>query len=920
MGFFEIYYNIFGSGENKVKCPFKHISNVGTTYTEMNPSASVNLDKRVFHCNCCGAGYKESQFIQKLLNCTTIQANKLLTACENAGSIEAWNNLQLYENGLKICERQGISKHAAVSLGIKSEEHNPDSIMIPVTFMGAVIDIREYTPQGSPKVRSLKGVPTGMVIPMKSLDNNKVVWICEGEHDMAVMLTKGLNAVCITGGAGALPLNLEWFKGKKVAVVYDNDDAGKLGARNLCNRLTGIADEVRNVDKFHSVCAEPKEDIADFFMKYNGTREQLIEFYKDTDIWTVQEVETNNKKYKLMTIADGCMVDNIGNTIVTNVQVNGTNDDMYVVPGYINCSKIAEGPGDLDVGMQADWELNDSTLRDIIKICAVTADDSGLKEKYKELCGVMHTEKNIAVKTDCFRNVYISTVMDIGSDNPQEITVYSLDKKLESGHKYQIKHKIVTSTNKAGLLVSICTDATETVSDVDSFELTDRNKLNLQEIISLGETCKERLDICIEKVKGLIGYNGYNKLIETIDLAYHTPLKFNFGRFKDIRAYIDTLIVGESRVGKSSTAQSLLEHYKLGQFVSLAGNSATVPALIGGSNKTAMGQMQTKAGIIPMNHKGLIIFEEFGKCSNNITAELTDVRSSNEVRINRVAGSLTLPAFVRMITLSNVKPTANGDIRPINSYPNGIAIATELVPTAEDIARYDAILISAYKGDNQIDPLWTPATPLSDEVLQTRVRWVWSRTPEQIIFADGVEDYIVQYSNNLNKMYECHIKIYGTECWKKLARIAIAIAGYTVSTDETFENIIVTKECVDIAADYLCNLYDNDTFRLREYVNNERKYTEIDKNGVDLLGELYFKCDTLLKAMDEESQPTKTSLTAAYGGTNDDFNAVMRQLTRANMIRISGTNIMPTTRFRKGMALMKRNDWKVNRVYEEMEK
>ena len=122
---------------------------------------------------------------------------------------------------------------------------------------------------------------------------------------------------------------------------------------------------------------------------------------------------------------------------------------------------------------------------------------------------------------------------------------------------------------------------------------------------------KEKLTEITERVKGLLGYDGNNQLIQTIDLTYHTPLMFNMGRFQNIRAYLDTLIVGESRVGKSSTANCLRELYGLGTFTSLAGNSATIPGLVGGSNKTSNG-FQTRAGIIPQNHKGMIIFEEFG--------------------------------------------------------------------------------------------------------------------------------------------------------------------------------------------------------------------------------------------------------------------------------------------------------------------
>lgn len=921
MSFFESFFRLNGAyTENHVMCPFPHKNDKGEIYIENNPSASVNTEKRLFHCSACGRGYTELQFVQQLLHCTTPQAHKLLNCFNNNRTISYWDKEKsVYPNGIELAESKGISKETLIECKIKSEEHNPDEIEIPVILLDHVVDVRTYRPGKTPKVLSITGAPTGLVVPQIALDSNKVIWICEGEHDMLVLRSNKLNGVTLTGGAGARPLIPDEFKGKKVAIVYDNDDAGRAGARNIANILSGIADSVKIVNGFHSVCTEDKEDIADFFTKYNGTREQLIEYYKQTpEYQPTAEEKKKHSKYPLMTLKEAEQVDNINKMIRTTIQVNGTNDDAFVVPTYINCIKVADGAGDLEEGMQVDWELCEDNLRDVAKICGVSADDYSLKDKYKELCGVMHTEKNIAVKTDNMKNVYIATVMDINSDDPREIMIYSIDNKLESGHKYTITHKVVQSPKIAGLLISVCTDVTEASSTVDSFELNDTTKAHLAAFQGLGQNIPDKMTALTEKVKGLLGYNGNEQIIQTIDLAYHTPLKFNFGRFNDIRCYLDTLIVGESRVGKSSTAQCLLDHYKLGQFVSLAGNSATVPALVGGSNKTASGQNQTKAGVIPMNHKGLIIFEEFGKCNANITAELTDIRSSNEVRINRVSGSLTLPAFVRMITLSNVKPTSTGDIRPINSYPNGIAIATELVPTAEDIARYDMVLISAYKGDTNIDPLWTPDEPMTDEEYQTRICWVWSRTPEQIEFTDVAKQAIVEWSNILNKKYECHIKIFGTECWKKLCRLAIAVAGYTVSASEDYTKIIVTDECVSYAAQLLIGLYDNDTFRLKEYVNNERKYTIIDQAGIDLLGELWFKADTLLKAMDEEAQPTKNSLKAAYGGSEDDFNGVMRMLSRANMITINGTNIMPTVRFRKGMALCKKNDWKIERISSEL--
>ena len=388
-------------------------------------------------------------------------------------------------------------------------------------------------------------------------------------------------------------------------------------------------------------------------------------------------------------------------------------------------------------------------------------------------------------------------------------------------------------------------------------------------------------------------------------MSFHTALQFHFGTFKNIRGYLDTLIVGESRTGKSSTADTLRRVYGLGVFVSLAGNSATIPGLIGGSNKTANGY-QTRAGIIPQNHRGLIIFEEFGKSHSNIIAELTDIRSSNEVRITRVSGTLTLPAMVRMISLTNVKNT-DGTIKPIASYPNGISIITELVGTAEDIARYDILAVIGDKGSLVVDPFWKPEDPFPTEVYQTRVRWVWSRTAEQIIISEDVGQHIINEANALNQEFNCHIKIFGTEAWKKLTRLSIAIAGYLVSTDDSYENIIVTKEHVDYAVQMFRELYDNDVFRLREYVANERKYNVIDDEGVALLQQLYIKCPALLVMLEQEAKVSRNTLIAAVGLDNATYNGFINTLIRGSFVKLTANDVLPTERFRLGMAKINRN-------------
>ena len=62
----------------------------------------------------------------------------------------------------------------------------------------------------------------------------------------------------------------------------------------------------------------------------------------------------------------------------------------------------------------------------------------------------------------------------------------------------------------------------------------------------------------------------------------------------------------------------------------------------------------------------------------------------------------------------------------------------------------------------------------------------------------------------------------------KIARIAVASAGMLVSTDD-YEKIIVTKEHIDWARDFLIRIYDNEVFKLRQFVHEQRKFTEVDE-------------------------------------------------------------------------------------------
>jgi DNA primase len=914
MSFLTEFFNINEeSGETAVCCPFPHLTSGGMSYFETNPSAHCNTTSKLYHCKVCGTGYSETQFIQQLLGCGVADAKKIQHCFETTEDLHDWNDSTILTPDSKSRAMSlGISEEVITELNLRTPAGSGDLIAFPVFMFDHLIDIRKYDPGNKPKVMSRSKSPMGMIIPFDKWREsafNRTTLICAGEKDMAIARTYGFNAITITGGEASLPKALKYFKDRKVVIAYDNDGAGILGAKKLAATLKPYTSTVKVLTKFHEVCSNRGEDITDFFMKYRKTKEDLIKFMEETDDY-IPTPDDLKRNYPIIDLLTASRPENLNKIVRSNIQIVAVSEATYTIPSVIMAEKFkVSGDDYMAVGETREWELNEETCQDLLHLMDNNFTEEIIAKNTRNIMKIMLKEKYVNIKTLEKKTIFKAYVTDMFETSatdtqPMEYTAYSIAHKLESGKKYMATYKLVPHPYKGQQLTMIVLDIVQANDSVSNFQITTLIKEHLKTFQDITGTVNQRMNTITEKAKGLIGYNGNNQLIQTIDLAFHTVLQFKFGTFKQVRGYLDTIIVGESRTGKSSTADILRSTYALGTFTSLAGNSATIAGLVGGSNKTSSGY-QTRAGTIPQNHKGLIIFEEFGKSNANVTKELTDIRSSNEVRISRVSGTITLPAMVRMIALTNTKSTG-GMLKPIASYPNGIIILTELIGTAEDIARYDIALVSADRGNSQIDPLWEAPEPFTTEEYQARIRWVWSRTPDQIVISKELSKYIMDTANALNTEYACHIKVFGTEAWKKLTRLALAVAGYLVSTDATYEHLILEQDHVDFARNYLISIYDNPTFKLREYAEHERKYSTIDADGISALQDIYQKSPGLILQLEQCATASRNMLAAATGLDQNELNNALTSLTKGLFVQFSNHEIIPTERFRLGLSKINR--------------
>jgi len=910
ISFYELYYpetDFDYSGNTQICCPFTHSLN-NETYYETNPSAGIDISKGLFHCFTCGRGYNEIQFAEQILNCDYAHARKFVQFLQtiNYDDTKNWQyaikNFEANDSIKLLVEKLDIGDNVIKDLKLG---YTGGGLAIPIFINNYLLDVVTYRPKEIPKYVRRTNSISGLICPFDIWTKNKNdTIICAGEKDMLTLRTVGLNGISITGGeVNSNILFINEFNDRNIYICFDNDDAGRNGSIKLAQKLIPYCKNVYLTD-ISNVCINKGEDIYDFFRTYNRTKEDFIKILKQSKLITNEYIkEIMEKQQPIISLYEATKPANLNKTVRSIVQVVATTDATFKLPKVIlgTKGKTTKESDTLLPGDERVWELNDTNLNEIFNLI-----DSNLKETTIDsyiktnLLKIPLKEPSIKIKKLNNESVYKCVVTDVlnAMDNSimTEFTTYTINNKLENGKKYTITYKLVPNPQDGQKLTMVILDSCETNSFIDSFKIDDNIKKSLRKFQpNLEQPFEEKFTNTTQRIKGLLNADYNNTLITLIDLWYHSALQFTLND-QVIRGYLDMLIIGESRIGKSTTVEALQKVYKVGKIVSLAGSSATIAGLIGGSNKVN-GSYQTRAGIIPQNNKEGLIFEELIKCNSNLIKELTDIRSSNKVRIARVNGSIELPANVRMLTLTNNK-TIDGYPKPISEYPNGIKVITDIIGTSEDIARYDAIAVFGFNVSH-IDPNFIPLTPYPDIDYQNRIQWVWSRKAENIIIPRPIWVYTINECEKINKIYNSHIRLFGIEAWKKVLRMAIAIAGYMCSTDITFENIIVEKIHINKAVEILVSLYDNDVFRFKEYVEDERKTEDFTETDVKNLQEYYTKYFEVIDIINKQSQISRQQLASMTNIDRTSFDRCIYLLTKSYFIVNKGYDVSPTLKFKK---------------------
>ena len=901
-------------------CPFIHTkrefdSNTWeereVQYYEQVPSSSINLDMRVFHCFTCDRTYKEIEFAQMVLNKDKESIIREYTTKEELKN----DTLNWEENQHKFLLENKDVLDKLYNLKINQETiselklgYIANSLATPVFKNGELINIARYninkTPN-KPKNEYNKNANSGDIIPFDIWKNDfRNTVICEGEKDMIVARSQGFNAITLTGGAQSNLQKdyLSYFKGRNVYICYDNDDVGRLGALKRYKELKDICNVY--VTNISSICVINKEDVTDFFVKYNKNSDDfkfILENYSSKP--TKEQLEDVKTKYELKVskIEDNIRQSAFRKNNKSVLQIVATCTETYAVPEYA----IFKPKDNLDFGEEMpetkSWYLS-STHENFLELIEGTVKTKDIPDILASLVGLgSKWNKYYNVDMGLLQTIYKVTVADVALENDDKASEFIIDMysktPLEIGNTYEITYKLYPHPKQGRRIIAIANDIKETNYD---FDTSNEEYTKSLDVFKTTSTIENKINELYESAKCHIAPYLNKDIWFAMDLVFNSPLDIVYN--KPIRGALDIFVLGDTRTGKSETSKALKQLYDFGEIVPL--KTATVASLIGGTDDKIK---KTKLGVIPRFHKELIIMEEFSGAPMDFIKTLTEIRSSNMVKIYRVAGDVQTPCKLRMITISN-PISENGNLMTLSAYPNGVEPINELIKSPEDIARYDAFILFP-----RVEKLSNPfGTKLNNELkiegkhYQTKSKWIKALTQDDVIISDDVGSYIFEKGIELNNIFECSFTVFGSETDKKIARMSASLACMLCSTLD-YKHIIVTKEHVDYIVNFLKRIYDNNIFRLREFANEEKSYNIVVDTDTKELEKIYPKNVTFIDFLANTSKVNRNELMTVSGLGKDDFSKIFNLLVSRRFIKLNRDLVAPTVKFRNTYRVMNKS-------------
>lgn len=719
-----------------------------------------------------------------------------------------------------LMSQRGFTRETIVAWHIG---YNGDRYTIPVrNARDDIINVRKYklnAGTAADKMLNIPGHGSAAIFGLSILRKNETVVITEGETDCILLNQIGIPAVTHT--AGAATFRPQWgplFQDKTVYVCYDNDKAGKDGARKVKKILDMYAEAVYIIE----IPLDFKgADVTDYIHKEGYTADDF------RDLMTLSEGMTGTTASKpiaetgtRVTLVESMSEAMQNETLEMFVSVAGRQQEPYTAPKVVHAT--------CDMSKGAACTLCPVAAKNGAKTVEIRSDDEQLfrfvdstedrrKKLLKEIVGARCSDRvEFEVPEDYhIEEILVQPSIDDRRDNesqtPQKRTMFSVGSHNSAVNE---KRRVVgrnTTDPKTGKLRFMVWKSEQVELDIDKFQLSEDDRERLTEAFApaQGQTPLAKcLEIAADMAQNVTHIYGRDILHVAYDLVWHSVLSFKVNDLVVEKGWLEMMVIGDTRTGKSEIAKGLIQHYNSGQLLSCEGMS--FPGIVGGVQQID-NRWHMTWGAVPMNDRRLVVLDEVsGLADKNVIEQMSSIRSSGIAQITKIQSEQT-SARTRLIWISNPADGSSLEDNP----ELGIHALRTVVPNNEDIARFDFVA-AAQKGevdDSIINSGFAESSDpaYSEEDCERLIKWVWSLSRDKIFVSSQAAEAAISAAQDLGSRYVSDPPLIQSENVRyKVLRIAAALAARTFSIDKR-GRLLVKASHVKSAVEFLDMLYSQES-------------------------------------------------------------------------------------------------------------
>ncbi len=812
------FENISDTGEASCLCP---------VHQDENTSLHINIETGKWHCKTCGEGGHDAvSFYQFLYSVDKIDAKEELTAKFGLSPKPTYDLEQGYQN-LKKDKRnyqylldRGITPEVLRKYKIGFDGKR---VAIPIMDMGLNVrnvrkhlaiarDAKEEQERENMKtISAFSGTGAVRIFPIRKI-RKKELYLFEGEMDTLLALSLGLDAVCLTGGAGTWKLKFnKYFQNKIVNICYDVDHAGLTGAKKIAHNLSDTAKEVYIIN-LPPAELPPKGDFTDYIKKFNLEaflklpREEFKGLEKSEADKIIEEVhlsETINPIFYNKRIRTTALITGKGDLFLIPKKVKATckqdtGDSCAVCRLKSAAGELISKLDREDVRFLKLFKVADTEQRQVLRSLL------GIPPKCKkfrlEILEAVNVEEVVLVPEINYDDVHHSFISHRSAFVVGQI-------QLDANRPYKFEGKVLPhpKTQKSTILIY---KGEATKDDIDSFVLTNdlKEQMKIFQANSLDEMYKV-LESKYEDYEAVTKIFKRRDLFMAVDLSYHSILSYNYNNRLVKRGHVNGLIYGDTRTGKSDTVDYLMTHFRAGE--ATGGENLSFAGLVGGVHQVlGEGRWGITWKTIPLNNRRLVKVDEFHELDDRDIHKMSEMISTGIASIQKIHAEKAA-ARTRLIFLANNKGGAN-----LSEYQFGCQAITPIMGGHnEDIARLDyAVAVSSEELDLvDIDAFkrkQLKVKKFTSELSHALVMWAWAKKPSEVYISSAAEELISKIALEQTKKYHPSMPLVPpAEQGLKLSRLAVAAAAMFFSTDDECVKLFVKPMHVQFVANFLESAY-----------------------------------------------------------------------------------------------------------------